>query len=268
VTTADIPDAQALKAAIRAYPYWYHRIELPGGVVTPGWAPISPESYHVPADLTGKRVLDIGAWDGFWTFEALKRGAREVVAIDDFSDLLGESGPKVRQAWETFDLCRSAFGWDETRCSRTEMSVYDISEDRLGRFDVVFFFGMFYHLRHPLLALDRIAAVADDLICVESAILDDMSPYRGGLGHGYAGGQMVMEFYPGDQYGRNHTNWWVPTLMLLGNMIGSAGFRHVDIWKLVENPTDLSLCRGFAQGWKRGGPADVAAGQIASSGPR
>jgi tRNA (mo5U34)-methyltransferase len=79
---------------------------------------------------------------------------------------------------------------------------------------------------------------------------------------------MVMEFYPGDQYGRNHTNWWAPTLMLLGNMVGSVGFRHVNIWKLAENPTNLSLCRGFAQGWKHGGPGDVATGQIAASGPR
>jgi tRNA (mo5U34)-methyltransferase len=187
----------ALAAAVRAQPYWYHKISLPGGIVTPGWAPLDPDQYRVPADLRGKRVLDVGAWDGYWTFEALRRGARQVVAIDDFSDLLGKSGPRSRGAWETFDLCRAALGWSEERCQRVEMSVYDLTEERLGRFDVVFFFGTFYHLRHPLLALERIAAVTEDLLCVESAILDDLSPYRGGLGHGYGGGQMVMEYYPG-----------------------------------------------------------------------
>ncbi len=261
------PDQRALEAAVRAQPYWYHRIQLPGGVVTPGWAPMDPEKYRVPADLTEKRVLDIGAWDGYWTFEALKRGAREVVAIDDFSDLLGQSGPKMRQAWETFDLCRAALGWDARRCERIEMSVYNVSERRLGRFDVVFFFGTLYHLRHPLFALERIAAVTDEMICVESAILDDLSPYRGGLGHGYGGGQMVMEFYPGNEYGRNNTNWWVPTLMLLGNLVGSAGFRDVDIWKLEENPKSEPHCRGFAQGWKKGRPSHMAARQLASTGP-
>jgi tRNA (mo5U34)-methyltransferase len=243
-----------LAAAVRSHPYWYHKIQLPGGVVTPGWAPIDPDKYGIPTDLTGKRVLDIGAWDGYWTFEALKRGAREAVAIDDFSDLLGKSGPSSRQAWRTFDLCRSALGWPESRCNRIEMSVYDISEKRLGRFDVVFFFGTLYHLRHPLLALDLIGSVTDELLCVESAILDDLSPYRGGLGHGY-GDQMVMEFYPGDQYGRNHTNWWVPTLVLMGHMVGAAGFKDIDIWKLEEKPMAEPRCRGFARGWKKGRPA-------------
>ena len=260
-------DREALAAQVRAQPFWYHKIELPGGVVTPGWAPMAPELYRVPADLTGKRVLDIGAWDGYWTFEALKRGAREAMAIDDFSDLLGESGPKTRDAWATFDLCRTAFGWDDARCQRQELSVYDISEERLGRFDVVFFFGTFYHLRHPLLALEKIAAVTDELICVESAILDDLSPYRGGLGHGYPGAQMVMEFYPGAEYGRNNTNWWIPTLMLLGNMVGSVGFRDVDIWKFEEKPTQTPHCRGFAQGWKKGRPKNVTPGPRVASGP-
>ncbi|MEX0808203.1 MAG: DUF1698 domain-containing protein [Dongiaceae bacterium] len=243
------PETQALKAAVRAYPYWYHRIALPGGVVTPGWAPIDPDKYGVPADLAGKRVLDIGAWDGYWTFEALKRGAREVVAIDDFSDLLGKGGPKERHAWQTFDLCRSAFGWSEDRCKRMEMTVYDLSEEKLGRFDVVFFFGTLYHLRHPLLALDLISAMTDELICVESAILNDFSAYGKGLSHGY-GDQMVMEFYPRSEYGRNDSNWWVPTLNVLAHMVGAAGFKDVEAWKLVDKPADLAGCRGFAKGWK------------------
>jgi hypothetical protein len=95
--------------------------------------------YRIPEVLTGKRVLDIGAWDGYWTFETLKRGARGVIAIDDFSDFLGKSGPKERHAWPTFDLCRAALGWSEDLCKRMEMTVYDLSEELLGRFDAVFF---------------------------------------------------------------------------------------------------------------------------------
>jgi tRNA (mo5U34)-methyltransferase len=130
------------------------------------------------------------------------------------------------------------------------MPVYDVSPERLGRFDVVFCFGLLYHLRHPLLALDRLAAVTGELLCVESAILDDFSPYRGGLGRGYPGGQMVAEFYPGSEYGGNPTNWWVPTLACLGAMVRAAGFGGVETWKLAETPTGLPLCRGFAQGRK------------------
>ena len=113
-------------------------------------------------------------------------------------------------------------------------------------------FGLLYHLRHPLLALDKLGALCGGggEIYIESAILDDYSPYRGGLGHGYADSQMVMEFYPRDEYAQNVTNWWVPTLACLGNMVGSAGFPRVKAWKLVKNPPDVAYCRGFVRGTK------------------
>jgi len=240
--------SEDLKAKVAAVPYWYHRIELPEGVITPGWAPLAPQMYNVPADLTGKRVLDVGAWDGYWTFEALKRGAREVVAIDDFSDNLGVNRGVEHPAWETFDLCRDALGYAENVCKRIEISVYDVTPEKLGLFDVVLFFGTLYHLRYPLLALDKLAAVCSDLIIIESAVADDYSPYRG-LGQGY-GKQMVMEFYPDNQLGNNPTNWWAPTTDVLGHMVRTAGFSNVRAWKLVPEPTKVPHCRGFASGHK------------------
>ncbi len=245
-----VPHHVTLQEQVDAFPFWYHRIELPGGVTTPGFAPICKEAYQVPEDLTGKRVLDIGAWDGHWSFEALKRGASEVVAIDDFSDYIGTLGEDDRRAWQTFDLCRDALGFSPSVCHREEMSVYEVTEDRLGRFDVVFAFGLLYHLRHPLLALDLMSGVCDDEIYVESAVCDDFSPYRGGLGHGYPGAQVVMEFYPNNEYGNNVTNWWCPNLACLGTMLMSAGWDGVEVWKLSDQPTDLPYCRGFAKGRK------------------
>ena len=233
-----------LAARIGAIPSWYHKIALPDGTVTPGWAPIDAASYGIPERLDGMRVLDVGACDGYWSFEALRRGAREVVAIDDFST------HAQRRAWERFDLCRDALGFSPETCQRHEMSVYDVGESRLGRFDVVFCFGTLYHLRHPLLALDRLAAVCDREIYVENAILDDFSPYLGGLGLGYPSPHMVMEFYAQDQYGQDATNWWVPTLACLGHMVNSAGFPYLAAWKLVEKPPDLAHCRGFIRGSK------------------
>lgn len=249
-------DSATLRQRVAALPFWYHRIELPGGVVTPGWAPMSRDSYRVPADLSGKRVLDVGAWDGFWTFEALKRNAAQAIAIDNFSDYLGTLKDTDRRAWENFDLCREVLGYGPDRCERHEMDTYDVSEERLGRFDVVFFFGTLYHLRHPLLALDKLASICDGDIYVESAILDDFSVYRGGLGQGYPGGQMVMEFYPENQYGNNDSNWWVPTLHCLAHMVRAAGFtENVQGWKLSEKPNGLAMCRGFVRASK---PAKTA----------
>lgn len=242
-----MPDLD-LKAKVDAFDYWYHRIELTPDITTPGWAPVAPEMYDVPDRLDGLRVLDVGSWDGYWAFEALKRGAAEVVAIDDFSDRL-ETNVK-RTAWDTFDLCRSALGYDESICQRQELSVYNVSKKTVGEFDVVFCFGTLYHLRYPLLGLDRLSAVCTGDIYVESAILDDYSPYNGGLNHGYPGKQMVMEFYPGSHYGDNPSNWWVPTLNCMANMVAAAGFPSIRAWKLSDEPPEVNACRGFVAGSK------------------
>jgi tRNA (mo5U34)-methyltransferase len=267
-----------LAETVNSMPYWYHRIELPGGIVTPGWAPINAARHCIPEDLTGKRVLDIGAWDGYWTWEALKRGATEVVAIDDFSDSIGQIDDTnliKRNRWETFDLCREAFGFDgrsgatvsieasdpkggqwfndNGQCvSRFEASVYDISSMSFcaDGFDVVFFFGTFYHLKHPLLALEKISSVCCGSVYIETASLDEYSPYRGGIGKGFAENERVMEFYPTKEYGENASNWWAPTLECLGAMMHSVGFKDIECWPLTETPADLSECRGFASGTK------------------
>jgi tRNA (mo5U34)-methyltransferase len=246
-------DSEDLRKRVAAFPFWYHRIELPGGVTTPGVSPLNAEAYRVPKDLSGQRVLDVGAWDGYWTFEAIRRGAREVVAIDDFSDHLGVLPD--RKGWGTFDLCREAFAYDENQCKRREMSIYDVSVEELGTFDSVFFFGTLYHLRHPLLALERLAGVCNGSIYVESAILDDYSPYNGGLTNRFGDNQLLMEFYPTNELARNSTNWWVPTVRCLAFMVSAAGFgSDVQYWKLVDNPNHIGQCRGFAVGRKPGQP--------------
>lgn len=242
---------EELRQNVESIPFWYHRIDLPGGVLTPGLVPVDPSAYGIPESLRGLRVLDVGAWDGYWTFEALKRGAREVVAIDDYSDERDCLKNNGRCAWEKFDLCRQALGYDEHACKRLDLSVYDATEEKLGRFDVVFLFGAIYRLRHPLLALDRLSAICDREIYVESAILDDFSPYRGGYGHGYPDNEMVMEFYPGQQYGNADTNWWVPTLRCLEQMVLASGFAQARSWKLPQEPGPaLSSCRGFVKAAK------------------
>ncbi len=247
-------DTETIRRRVAEIGFWYHRIELPGGVVTSGENPVDAAAYRVPADLTGLRVLDVGAWDGYWTFEALKRGAREAVAIDDFSDYLGHLKPEDRHAWKSFDLCREALGYSEERCKRIEISLYDITEEKLGgRFDLVFCFGTLYHLRHPLLGLDKLSSVCDGQIIVESQTCDDFSAYRGGLGRGYPGKQMVAEFFPTNELAGNVTNWWAPTLTCLAGLTFAAGFtQKLSVWKLTENPRSIGLCRGFCTGTKPG----------------
>ena len=233
---------EEIKTAVDSVPFWYHKIQLSDQVTTPGWAPIDADRYMVPESLFGERILDVGAWDGYWTFEALKRGASWVTAIDDFSDSLGVNDISRDDQWKTFDICKSAL--DARFCQRLTMSVYDIEKLGVEPFDRIFCFGVIYHLRHPLFALEKLRKVCKGTIHIETAVLDQMqSPYTGEAIHPKA---CHAEFYPKDEFGSNNSNWWVPSLKCLGAMLEAAGFRNVKLWNLTDHPIHLPHCRGFA----------------------
>lgn len=246
-----------LKAAIAEIPYFYHKIELRPGITTPGWAPLDASKYGIPDDFTGKRVLDVGAWDGYWTFEALKRGAAHVAAIDDFSDTCGKiTNANRSEAWKTFDLCAKALGHNPHGyvCDRTKPTLSrfecDIEEsDRedsllIPESDVVFMFGVLYHLQNPLLALQRCRILCRESIHIETAILDGCSsaynPNRG-----YDGSECCAEFYPNDEYGMNNSNWHVGTLRYWCALVEAAGFKNIESWRLTDEPKSVAECRGF-----------------------
>src|SRR5580698_4510744 len=116
----------------------YHSVELPDGTVLPGLLTVEQlrdrlSRHPIPADLTGKRVLDIGAWDGWFSFEMERRGA-EVVAIDNWDN------PRFHEVR----------GLLKSRVEYRQMNVYDLSPAKLGQFDIVLFLGVLYHLKHPL----------------------------------------------------------------------------------------------------------------------
>jgi len=104
-------DSKQLNERVSSLP-WYHRIDLGDGLVTPGVvenARVLPR-LGLPDSLTGRTVLDIGAWDGFYSFEAARRGAKRVLATDSFSWDGRGWGSK-----QSFDLARSALGSGESR---------------------------------------------------------------------------------------------------------------------------------------------------------
>jgi tRNA (mo5U34)-methyltransferase len=198
-------DLRSRVAGIR----WYHTIDLGNGLVTPGAddTPVRLARLALPASLSGRSVLDIGAWDGFFSFEAERRGAARVVATDHYA--------WRGTGWSTkagFDLARSALG---SRVEDVEIDVMDISPARVGTFDVVLFLGVLYHLRHPLLALERVAAVSHDLLIVETVV--DLV----GLG------RPAMAFYPHRELNDDPTNWWAPNHAAMEGMLRDVGFRRV-----------------------------------------
>jgi tRNA (mo5U34)-methyltransferase len=142
---------------------WYHVIDLPCGVSTPGRADHRDQLdlYGLPADMRGMRALDVATFDGFWAFEMERRGA-EVVAIDigrwsqaDIPQRLLEKMTPEDDAptGDGFRLARELLG---AHVERRESSVYDLSADDLGTFDVVFMSDLLLHLRDPQRALERL----------------------------------------------------------------------------------------------------------------
>jgi tRNA (mo5U34)-methyltransferase len=194
---------------------WYHSIPLGNGVVTPGVDHTSDRltKLRLPEDLTGKTVLDVGAWDGFFSFEAERRGAAQVLATDSFS----WSG----EGWGTkagFDLARSVLG---SNVEDKEIDVLDLSPESVGVFDVVMFLGILYHMKHPMLALERVFGVTGELLVMSTFV--DMTWRR----------RPAAAFYPGTEANDDATNWWGPNPAAVVAMLRTAGFRRVEI---VDRP--------------------------------
>jgi tRNA (mo5U34)-methyltransferase len=201
-------DLRRRAAAIR----WFHSIEIAPGLVTPGLDDTKDrvDILKLPADLSGRSVLDVGAWDGFFSFECERRGAARVVAADHFA-WSGES-------WSTkagFELAREARG---SRVEDVDVDVLDLGPDRVGgRFDLVLFLGVLYHMRHPLLALERVASVTANQLVLETAV--DLTWTR----------RPAAAFYPGHGLAPDPTNWWGPNPEAVVGMLHAAGFTRVEV---------------------------------------
>lgn len=162
--------ADEVRDAVDAVPLWYHTLELPHGVLTPGWFDLRPIVDRIPwPDVRGKRCLDVGTYDGFLAFELERRGAAEVVATDisdhtqwDWPRRISQRGPEalaVIAGPEKGAGFRAAQAALHSKVERVECSVYDLSPERLGTFDVVVCGTLLLHLRDPLRALDAIRSI-------------------------------------------------------------------------------------------------------------
>ncbi len=186
---------------------WFHSIDLGGGVVTPGLDDTAArlDILKLPRDLSGKTVLDVGAWDGFFSFECERRGAARVVAADSFAWSDTRAG---------FDHAHAALG---SRVEPLEIGVLELSPERIGTFDVVLLLGVLYHMRHPLLALEHAASVTAGQLIVETHV--DLSFLR----------RPAMAFYPGFELDLDQTNWWGPNPEAVVAMLRACGFGRVEI---------------------------------------
>jgi tRNA (mo5U34)-methyltransferase len=241
-----------LRERIAALGPWFHNMNL-GGIWTapdhflgdyPG-VKFKRFARHLPQDLSGKSVLDIGCNAGFYAIEMKRRGASRVLGIDSDERYLAQA----RLASETL-------GYDDIEFAK--LDVYQVGA--IGeRFDLVIFMGVLYHLRHPLLALDLIREhVADDLLLFQS--MQRGSKHVLPLDADYEFKETDIFFETGypklhfveQQYSRDWTNWWVPNRACTEAMLRSAGFA---IDKRIEE--EVYLCRLGERPFAKYGPAVV-----------
>jgi tRNA (mo5U34)-methyltransferase len=159
-------------------------------------------------DLRGKSVLDVGAWDGYYSFAAKRRGAARVLATDHFC-WSGEGwGSK-----DGFELARERLGME---VEDLDIDVLDLTPDKIGgAFDVALFLGVLYHLKNPLLALEKVASV-----CRETLVIETIIDARWSL-------RPTMVFFPGREKNNDPTNWWAPNVRCVVAMLGTLGFGKV-----------------------------------------
>jgi len=188
---------------------WFHTIELPGGVRTPGRDDSTRKlaQLGLPDRLDGLSVLDIGTWDGFFAFECERRGAARVVATDHV--VWGR--PDGRAG---FDFARAALG---SRVEPVDLDVAEHSPARLGTFDLVLFLGVLYHLPDPVGGLAAVSSVTAGRLILETHVAEQWRR------------RPVAAFYPGDELDGDATNWWGPNPASLEGMLRAVGFGSVDV---------------------------------------
>jgi tRNA (mo5U34)-methyltransferase len=179
---------------------WVHTIDLGDGYTTPGmWGRGNPEITRAfdTIDFRGKSVLDIGCWDGQWTFEAESRGASEILATDLVSQRDFTSD-------RTFEVAAALRGSKARYLP--DLSVYNV-QTLARKFDVILYMGIYYHLKDPVKAFTVLRRILNDdgELLIEGAIIEDPG--------------CLAKFYYRDQFCGENSNWWVPTTECLRQWI-------------------------------------------------
>ena len=217
---------------------WWHSFELPGGRVIEGVNRLSAMrerlgQFPIPRDLAGRRALDIGCWDGWFSFELERRGA-EVVAIDVWDN------PRFREMHAIYN----------SRVDYRLMDVYELSPATVGMFDIVLFMGVLYHLKHPILALEKICSVTTDLAAVDSFILRDNFDLKA---------QPLLHFYETDEFEGQIDNWCAPNRACLAAMCRTAGFARVEPAKILDYSAGFACYRHWDAPRATGHRAEILA---------
>ena len=215
---------------------WWHPIQFSKNVSAPCFflsAKYTPLLWdminrNLPETLHGKSIVDLGCWSGYYSLEASKKGAKvKAIDIDKF---------KIKQVEFVSDYFKAGI--------RTEnISVYDIDEKE--KFDYSFLLGVLYHLKHPLLAIEKVSRITKNKIFIESeVIINEKEP--------------VMKFINGS-YNLDRSNWWIPSIDCIKDMLHSTGFRKVET---VEMPAAILGIKSLRKCLQKAGLGKYTYGRV------
>ncbi len=199
---------------------WWHRIDVGHGTVTPGLddSPVKLGTLSFPNNLSGKTVLDIGAWDGFFSFEAERRGA-DVTATNHYCWI----GAGIQDKGG-FEIAKEAL---QSKVRDVTVRVEDIPAANLGTFDLVLFLGVLYHSPDPLGYLRVVRSVTKGMAIIETHVdmLDVPKP--------------ALAYYQGSTLGGDATNFFGPNEGAVHGMCRDAGFDQVYTIPSPRMPTRM-----------------------------
>lgn len=215
------PD-RATELAARTDFTWHQRFQLARGVYTPGVSNVEflMESAGIPDRLDDATVLDIGTTNGGAAFECERRGAKRVVAVD-IAD----------ENWFGFAAIKAYLG---SEVDHVQANVYELPDVLGEQFDVVMFWGVLYHLRHPLLALDNVRMLTRGSVTIETAVCD----------HELFGADRklpVARFFRSDELAGDSSNWFAPSIAALSDWCLSAGLEPTAIHGWPERAPHRAL---------------------------
>ncbi len=216
-------------------------------------------------DMTGKSVLDVGAFGGFFTFEAERRGAASVTALDYYS--WGYDWPKIHQ-WvrEERDAGRTPDtynppNWAFDPVEQPGRRAFDVTKEVLGSkaepilarleefdckpFDIVLYLGVLYHQENPMLSMRKIASLTSEMCIIET-----LGVHLPGIED-----RPMWEFFNSDQVNQDKTTWWAPNEAGLRDLLLASGFTRVELkagsHELTEaQRAERRLIRIWAHAWK------------------
>lgn len=210
---------------VDSYKSWWHSIYFGDGVWSDGWKAVElPKDKRMNKEIIswglteeffkGKDVLDIGAWDGFFSFYAEGSLAKSVTALDGH---IWDENIKSWASKEGFDIAKKIF---KSRVKDVTMDIMDATPEVLGKFDIILFAGVFYHLDHPYKCLQILDSLINHrgIILIETHYLPDFNNIP------------IMQFHPKDTLNGDGTNTWSPNEKCLTAMMNEIGG-----YRLIKN---------------------------------